>query len=64
MAPLTLGVDLGGTNARAAVVDSDTGEIVAVHKEPVRDRAPAAVVEVIRHAIAEALGAAPVPPAP
>jgi len=29
---LAIGVDLGGTNARAAVVDADTGEIVAAHK--------------------------------
>ena len=49
--PLALGVDLGGTNARAAVVDTDTGEIVAAHKEPLRDRAPARVVEVVRHAL-------------
>jgi len=56
--PLGIGVDLGGTNARAAVVDSDSGEIVAAHKEPLRDRAPARVVEVVRHAIAEASVAA------
>ena len=51
-----LGVDLGGTTARAAVVDRDSGEIVASHKEPHRDRAPAAVVETVAHAIEEALG--------
>jgi glucokinase len=56
--PLALGVDLGGTNARAAVVDVDTGEIVAAHKEPLRDRAPAKVVETISHALAQAAGAA------
>jgi glucokinase len=56
--PLALGVDLGGTNARAAVVDVDTGEIVAAHKEPLRDRAPAKVVETIAHALAQAAGAA------
>jgi glucokinase len=56
--PLALGVDLGGTNARAAVVDVDTGEIVAAHKEPLHDRAPARVVEVVRHALMEAAGAA------
>lgn len=56
--PLAIGVDLGGTNARAAVVDVDTGEIVAAHKEPLRDRDPAKVVEVVRHALAEAAGAA------
>ena len=64
MEPLALGVDLGGTNARAAVVDTDTGEIVAAHKEPLRDRAPGAVVEVIRHAIGEASSAASLPAAP
>ena len=51
-----LGVDLGGTTARAAVVDRDSGEIVASHKEPHRDRAPAAVVETVAHVIEEALG--------
>jgi glucokinase len=56
--PLALGVDLGGTNARAAVVDVDTGEIVAAHKEPLRDRAPERVVETVRHALAEAASAA------
>ncbi|HET7825143.1 MAG TPA: ROK family protein [Anaeromyxobacter sp.] len=64
MAPVSLGVDLGGTNARAAVVDTDSGEIVAVHKEPLRDRAPAAVVAVIQRAIAEASTAAGLPAAP
>jgi glucokinase len=60
--PLGIGVDLGGTNARAAVVDTDSGEILAAHKEPLRDRTPARVVEVIRHAIAEASAAAGVGP--
>ncbi len=50
MKPLALGVDLGGTNARAAVVDASSGEIVAAHKEPLRDRSPAKVVEVVRRA--------------
>jgi len=58
MRPLALGVDLGGTNARAAVVDADTGEIVAAHKDPLRDRTPAGVVAVIRHALAQASSAA------
>jgi glucokinase len=49
-----LGVDLGGTNARAAVVDRDSGEIIAAHKEPHRDRDPQAVVEVVVHAMEEA----------
>ena len=61
MVSLALGVDLGGTNARAAVVDRDSGEIVAAHKEPLRARDPAAVVDVVSHAIqaaTEALGVA------
>lgn len=62
MTPLALGVDLGGTNARAAVVDATSGEIVASHKEPLRDRAPAAVVEVVRRALREAASAAGVSP--
>ena len=45
MRALALGVDLGGTNARAAVVDRDSGEIVSSHKAPHRDRSPATVVE-------------------
>jgi glucokinase len=63
MARLAIGVDLGGTNARAAVVDADSGEIVAAHKEPLRDRAPARVVEVVRHALLQAADAAGVTPA-
>jgi glucokinase len=51
---LGIGVDLGGTNARAAVVDADSGEIVAAHKEPLRDRAPAAVVQVVASAVERA----------
>jgi glucokinase len=59
---LALGVDLGGTNARAAAVDRDTGEIVAAHKEPLRDRSPASVVEVVRHALLSAAVGAGVSP--
>lgn len=58
MAALALGVDLGGTNARAAVVDRDTGEIVASHKEPLQDRSPDRVADTVAHAVAEASGAA------
>jgi glucokinase len=54
VARLALGVDLGGTNARAAVVDADEGTIVAAHRRPLRDRSPGAVVEVIRDAAAAA----------
>jgi len=60
---LALGVDLGGTNARAAVVDRDSGEIVASHKEPLRERSPERVVEVVLHAITEAAEAARITPA-
>jgi glucokinase len=59
---VALGVDLGGTNARAAVVDTDSGEIVAAHKEPLRDRAPAAVVEVVVRALRQAADAAAISP--
>jgi glucokinase len=61
-ARVALGVDLGGTNARAAVVDADSGEIVAAHKEPLRERSPERVVEHVRHAVLEAAGAAGVTP--
>jgi len=60
--PLALGVDLGGTNVRAAVVDASSGAIVAAHKEPLRDRSPAKVVEVVGHALREAAAAAGVAP--
>jgi glucokinase len=54
MPAVALGVDLGGTNARAAAVDRDSGEIVAAHKEPHRDRSPTAVVEVVARAVEQA----------
>ncbi len=52
----TLGIDLGGTNARAAVVD-EQGQILASAKLPLLERSPAAVVEVIAHAVDAALAA-------
>jgi glucokinase len=58
MATLEIGADLGGTNARAAVVDRATGSIVAVHKERLGDRAPAAVAAVLARAIGAAARAA------
>jgi glucokinase len=58
MASLSLGVDLGGTNARAAVVDRDSGAIVASHKESHRSRTPEAVVEVVSEAVRRSLAAA------
>ena len=62
MTPLALGVDLGGTNARAAVVDTVTGEIVAAHKEPLHERSPERVVEVVKNAIVAAARAGGVDP--
>jgi len=58
MASLSLGVDLGGTNARAAVVDRDSGAIVASHKESHRSRTPEAVVEAVSEAVRRSLAAA------
>ena len=49
-----LGIDLGGTNARAAVVDSD-GTIVAVARMVLTDRSPAGVVEAIAAAVSQAM---------
>ncbi|GAO04344.1 ROK family protein [Anaeromyxobacter sp. PSR-1] len=63
MKGLALGVDLGGTNARAAVVDRATGEIVASHKEPLHERGPEAVVATVAHALGQAAGAAGIAPA-
>ncbi len=54
MASLALGVDLGGTNARAALVDRESGAIVAAHKEHHLDRSPRAVAALVARAVAEA----------
>jgi glucokinase len=62
MRRLAIGVDLGGTNARAAVVDADTGEIVAAHRERLVDRAPEAVAKVVEDAVARAAAAAGIDP--
>jgi glucokinase len=50
----TLGIDLGGTFARAAVVDGK-GEILASAKVAVQDRKPQGVVETIAQAASEAM---------
>jgi glucokinase len=52
-----LGIDLGGTNARAAVVD-EQGRILTSSKMALTERSPAAVVEVIAQTAAEALAGA------
>jgi glucokinase len=63
LSALAMGVDLGGTNARAAVVDRATGEIVSAHKEPHRERTPQAVVEAVAHAVRHSGAAAGLAPA-
>jgi len=54
MRALALGVDLGGTNVRAAAVDRDTGEIVSARRHRHGDRAPASVVLDTARAVREA----------
>jgi glucokinase len=54
MRALALGLDLGGTNARAALVDRDSGQVLAGHRVLLCDRSPAAVLEVVMQAIREA----------
>jgi glucokinase len=54
MASYAIGADLGGTNARAAVVDRATGEIVAVHREQLGERSAEAVAGVVGRALREA----------
>jgi len=50
----TLGIDVGGTNARAAVVDAQ-GQILSVAKKALSDRSPPAVVAAIAAAVEEAV---------
>jgi glucokinase len=53
----TLGIDVGGTFARAAVVAAD-GRLVTVAKRALGERKPEAVADCVAHAVAEALEAA------
>ncbi len=62
-ARLALGVDLGGTNARAALVDVASGAVVAAHKLAHAERSPEAVVVTIAAAVREAARQAGVDPA-
>jgi glucokinase len=48
---LALGVDLGGTNARAALVDEASGALVASLKLRHEDRSPAAVARTVAGAV-------------
>jgi glucokinase len=50
---LALGVDLGGTNARAALVDPVSGVVVTAHKVRHVDRSPETVVATIAAAVRE-----------
>lgn len=42
-----LGVDIGGTNARAAVIDGETGSVVRSAKAALPDRSPSGVVATV-----------------
>ena len=53
-----LGIDLGGTNARAAVVTRD-GRVLAHHREALTDRSPEGTVASIRRAVDACLAASP-----
>ncbi len=50
VSPLALGVDLGGTHVRAAIVDCERGVVVASVKEVHADKSPEAVVVAIARA--------------
>lgn len=54
---LALGIDLGGTNVRAAAVEASTGTVVASHKEPHRERSPSAVAASAARAVREVAAA-------
>lgn len=45
-------MDIGGTNARVAVIEAAGGRIVAVQKKPLHDHSPAAVVGVVAKLVA------------
>lgn len=61
---LALGVDLGGTNARAAVVERATGRVVAVERHAWADKAPGAVVAETATLVNRLAAAHAVPPGP
>jgi glucokinase len=61
--PQTLGVDLGGTNVRVAVVDAGSGAIVAVRREPLGEKGPEAAVRAIAAMVREVAAEAGVEPA-
>ncbi len=49
-----IGLDLGGTNARAAAVDAQ-GRILALHKHPLEQRSPEAAAKALSRCAAEVL---------
>lgn len=58
---LAFGIDLGGTNVRAAAVETSTGAIAASHKEAHANRSPEAVAGAAARAVRQAAAAAGVP---
>jgi glucokinase len=58
-----LGIDVGGTNVRAAVVDAGTGAVVAARRERLVGRSPGAVVEAAARVARAAIAAAGASPA-
>lgn len=54
VSPLAIGMDLGGTHTRAAVVDRSTGKVVAQVKDTHADKSPAGVVASMAAAVAAA----------
>jgi glucokinase len=54
MTTFAIGLDLGGTNARAAAVDPE-GRILAVHKQPLTDRSPEAAAESLAACVRQVL---------
>jgi glucokinase len=55
MTTLALGVDIGGTNARAAVVDARSGKLLATAKQSWTDRSPEAVVGEVERLVSTVL---------
>jgi glucokinase len=56
MAGTALGVDLGGTNVRAALVDRGSGSVAALRREALSDRSPEAVVEMVASVVSGVAG--------
>jgi glucokinase len=59
MPPHAVGVDLGGTNLKAALVDRDAGLVAQTRRPTEADRGPAHVLQRIAACVAEMLDAAP-----